>query len=183
VPCATGEEPLTIAMLLSEAGWFDRADFELVGSDASLEAIRRAQRGLYPERSFRNLPAALREKYFSREREGWRAAPSLHERISYDVVNLMDSRQTSRYVTAPVVFCRNVFIYFSDQSIRRVVESFERSMPAPGYLCVGAAESLLRRTNVFDLQEIGGAFMYVKGKDVDSGAPDLPVLASRERAS
>src|SRR5262245_25290579 len=59
VPCATGEEPLTMAMLLEEAGWFDRVPIELVASDASPYAIARAKKGMYGQRSFRNLPAAL----------------------------------------------------------------------------------------------------------------------------
>src|SRR4051812_26084108 len=53
--CATGEEPLTIAMALEEAGWFDRATIEIYASDASTSAIEKARRGVYRERSFRNL--------------------------------------------------------------------------------------------------------------------------------
>jgi chemotaxis protein methyltransferase CheR len=60
------------------------------------------------------------------------------------------------------VFCRNVFIYFSDASIRRSVDLFARYMRPPAYLCVGASESLLRLTTRFELQEIGGAFVYVR---------------------
>src|SRR5262245_53166925 len=54
--CATGEEPLTIAMALNEAGWFERASIEIVATDASSKAIDRAEKGVYRERSFRNLP-------------------------------------------------------------------------------------------------------------------------------
>lgn len=162
IPCATGEEPLTIAMLLSESGWLNRAPIELVGSDASPRAIARAEQGEYTRRAFRNLPLALREKYFAPHENSWRVIPALHSRVSYSLVNLMAEEQVVRYASAPVIVCRNVFIYFSDQSIRRVLEVFERSMPSPGYLCVGASESLLRRTKAFELQEIGGAFMYVK---------------------
>src|SRR5688572_17305200 len=54
VPCASGEEPLTVAMLLEEAGWFDRADIRIVGSDASQAAIAKARAGRYGGRSFRN---------------------------------------------------------------------------------------------------------------------------------
>jgi len=57
---------------------------------------------------------------------------------------------------------------------------FERLMPSPGYLCVAAAESLLKRTTMFELQEIGGAFMYVKhGNAAETSGP----LRSVERAS
>ena len=162
IPCATGEEPLTVAMLLAESGWFGRIPIELAASDASPTAIARAKAGRYSGRSFRNLPAAMREKYFV-EHDGYATvAPGLHNRVSYDVVNLMADDQVAPHASAPIVLCRNVFIYFSDTSIRRALAAFERRMPTPGFLCVGASESLLRRTTEFSLQEIGGAFMYVK---------------------
>ncbi len=161
IPCASGEEPLTLAMLLNEQGWFDRAPIELLASDASPAAIERARAGQYRGRAFRNLPAAMREKYFVEQDGAWNIVPDLHRRVRYDVVNLMDDDAVARHA-GPIVFCRNVFIYFSDQSIRRVLSTFERSMPSPGYLCVAAAESLLRRTTAFELEEIGGSFMYVK---------------------
>jgi chemotaxis protein methyltransferase CheR len=163
VPCATGEEPLTIAMVLEERGWFARAPFRIVGSDASPAAVEKAKRGRYRERSFRNLPAALRERYFAKTGEEWQVSPDLHSRVAFDVVNLQDAGHVARWGQSPVVFCRNVFIYFSEKSIRRTVELFARHMPSPAYLCVGASESLLRLTTSFELQEIGGAFVYVRG--------------------
>jgi chemotaxis protein methyltransferase CheR len=78
--------------------------------------------------------------------------PDLHRRVSYDIVNLMNEDQMARHASASIVFCRNVFIYFSDRSIRRALDVLERSMPSPGYLCVAAAESLLRRTTIFALR-------------------------------
>jgi chemotaxis protein methyltransferase CheR len=82
----------------------------------------------------------------------------------------MADDQVARHASAPLIVCRNVFIYFSDQSIRRALQAFERAMPSPAYLCVGAAESLLRRTTAFALEEIGGAFMYVKPQVADAQA-------------
>jgi chemotaxis protein methyltransferase CheR len=180
IPCATGEEPLTIAILLTEAGWFDRAPIELLASDASSSAVGRARKGQYTRRSFRNLPMNLRDKYFVQHDGYWSAVPELQRRVSYDIVNLMIEDQVTRHASAPVVFCRNVFIYFSDRSIRRALGVFERLMPSPGYLCVAAAESLLRRTSVFELQDIGGAFMYVKRAVHEQLATCAPTV---ERAS
>jgi chemotaxis protein methyltransferase CheR len=160
--CASGEEPLTIAMLLEEAGWFDRAPIELIASDASPAAIARARKGEYTQRSFRNLPPELKEKFFVADEHRWTVIPELHNRVSYDLVNLVADDQVSRCASAPVIVCRNVFIYFSDRSIQKTLAAFERAMPSPAYLCVGVSESLLRRTSAFDLQEIGGAFVYVK---------------------
>ena len=168
--CASGEEPLTVAMLLEEAGWFDRAPIEVMASDASPAAIARARKGEYTQRSFRNLPSHLRDKYFVAHGNHWTVVPELHRRVTYDVVNLVAESQVARYASAPVILCRNVFIYFSDRSISKTLTMFNEGMPAPAYLCVGVSESLLRRTLAFDLQEIGGAFIYVKGSSHTSGA-------------
>ncbi|HUR53159.1 MAG TPA: protein-glutamate O-methyltransferase CheR [Gemmataceae bacterium] len=163
--CATGEEPLTIAMALAEAGWFGRADVEVWASDTSPAALERAERGVYRERSFRALPADLREKYFTPAGDGWRVDPALRARVRYSRANLLDPAETRHLATAPFVFCRNVFIYFSTQTVSRVVRQFAERMPRPGYLFVGVSESLVRAKTAFELEEVGGAFVYAKRPD------------------
>jgi chemotaxis protein methyltransferase CheR len=162
--CASGEEPLTIAMALAEAGWLGRVPVEIRASDASPAAIEKARRGVYRERSFRNLPAELRAKYFTQEGETktWRVDAKLHRLIEWGVVNLMDEAEVAPRASANVIFCRNVFIYFSNQSIGRTVRTFAAHVRPPGYLFVGASESLLRLSDDFELQEIGNAFVYVR---------------------
>lgn len=163
VPCSTGEEPLTIALALNEAGWFGRGAFELNAGELSPAALARARGGLYRERSFRSLPGHLREKYFTREGEMWRIAPELHARVSWNTVNLNDTAQVERLAAgANVIFCRNVFIYFSEQAISRTVRAFHRGLSTPGHLFIAAAESLLKLTTDFELREVGGAFVYIK---------------------
>jgi chemotaxis protein methyltransferase CheR len=78
--------------------------------------------------------------------------------------------EVGQLASAPVIFCRNVFIYFSKEMIGNIVERIAHRMPAGGYLCVGASESLLRLTNDFDLKEIGEAFIYVRKETHGSGA-------------
>jgi chemotaxis protein methyltransferase CheR len=163
VPCASGEEPLTIAMLLEERGWFERARIELHAGDASPAALERARRRVYRERAFRSLPDAMRSRYFRRCGDGWQVDAALHARVaSWRRINLMAAGDLAALGWCDIVFCRNVFIYFSDAAVRRVVAALAAQMPSPGYLCVGAAESLLRTSSAFDLEEIGGAFVYVK---------------------
>ena len=162
--CATGEEPLTIAIALNEAGWFQKAAIEIVASDASTRAIERARAGVYRDRAFRNLPPDLREKYFEPDGSGWRVSRELHSRIKWRMANLIDEREIAPLAAADFIFCRNVFIYFSEGAIGRVVRSFSRFIRPPGYLFVGAAESLLRVTNDFTLTEIDDAFVYVKSE-------------------
>lgn len=170
--CATGEEPLTIAIALNEAGWFDRLPIELVASDASTNAIERAQKGVYRERAFRNLPADLKQRYFTRDESnsGWRINSDIHERVRWSVVNLIDEEQIKPLASAHVIFCRNVFIYFSDSAIRHVVRSFAKYIRTPGFLFIGASESLVRLSANYTLTEIDDAFVYLKqeGLPVDS---------------
>jgi chemotaxis protein methyltransferase CheR len=164
VPCAGGEEPLTIAMMLEEGGWFARAPIEIHGSDGSPAAIARARAGRYRDRAFRTLPEPFKTRYFRADGDAWRPTDRLSARItSWSVVNLVDDAiVTAQAARCAVIFCRNLFIYFSDKTIRSVVERLADSMPNPGYLCIGASESLLRITNRFCLEEIGGAFVYVR---------------------
>jgi chemotaxis protein methyltransferase CheR len=162
-PCATGEEPLTIAMALTEAGWFDRVPIEIHGSDASSAAIDKARAGRYRQRSMRAIPPAILERYFTAADGTYVPHPSLTRRITtWSVVNLMIPEEVAPYARFPIVFCRNAFIYFSPHAIGKVVAQLGRSMPSPGYLCVGASESLLTITSTFALEEMDRAFVYVK---------------------
>lgn len=160
--CATGEEPISIAIALNEAGWFERLPIEIYASDASYSAIAKAQQGLYRERSFRNLAPSLQMKYFRPEQNGWRIVPEIHTRIKWKRANLLEESEVKSLAKVPIIFCRNVFIYFSEKAISKVVHWFYESMPNPGHLFVGTSESLLKVTKDFELQEIGGAFVYVK---------------------
>jgi chemotaxis protein methyltransferase CheR len=160
--CATGDEPITIAMALDQAGWFNRIPIEICASDMSPTAINSAKRGVYKARSFRRLPAELRDRYFTRVSDGWEIDPSIRTRITWRNANMTNRAEIESLAHSHVIFCRNVFIYFSEQTIRTVVQTFEQCMASPGYLFVGAAESLLRVTNRFRLQQIEGAFVYVR---------------------
>jgi chemotaxis protein methyltransferase CheR len=160
--CASGEEPLSIAMALNEAGWFGRIPIEIYATDGSPQSVHMAQTGIYRDRSFRALPEEMKLKYFNKEDAGWRVDSGLHQHIRWATANLASESDVRRLASVPIIFCRNVFIYFSDQSIRQTVQMFYESMKTPGYLFVGVAESLLRVASQFELRQLGGAFVYVK---------------------
>jgi chemotaxis protein methyltransferase CheR len=163
IPCATGEEPLSIAMALEEAGWFERARIEIHASDGSAAALAKARAGLYRERSFRSLPVFLRDKYFEPRGTQWSPIASLHRRItSWTLVNLMARDEMLANAGCQIVFCRNAFIYFSHDSMKQVLKTFEDAMPVPGFLFVGASESLSRLTDRFFLEDVDRAFVYTK---------------------
>lgn len=160
--CASGEEPLSIAMALDDADWFARAPVEIIATDASPLAIERARRAVYRERSVRNLPVRLREKYLSSGESGWSVAPALAARVDYRLANLLDPGAIAPLATAPIIFCRNVFIYFSADAIRKVVDGFAGAMPDGGYLFLGASESIVRLTDRLTLIQLGDSFVYKK---------------------
>src|SRR5688500_6722184 len=124
VPCASGEEPLTLAMLLDREGLLAGGRVTLRAADASPAAVRAAQSGVYRERSFRALPSAMRERYFTRDGDRWRIDRALIEHVEWSTLNLMSEEDTARLEGADVIVCRNVFIYFSDASMKKVVETF-----------------------------------------------------------
>lgn len=157
--CATGEEAYSIVIALREAGWGTHP-IEVVASDASEAALEKARLAVYRERSFRSLPDHLREKYFRPAQGGLQLDRSIVERVSFHQLNLVAAEEAERFASSPVIFCRNVFIYFSSTSIARTVATFARRMAPGSHLFVGASESLLKVTTDFELQELGSAFVY-----------------------
>jgi chemotaxis protein methyltransferase CheR len=159
--CATGEEPYTIAMALQEGGWGSHP-IEVWGSDASEAALDKARAAVFRERSFRALGPELRQKYFRPVQGGFALNRDLADRVRFRWANLIDTAQTADLASSQVIFCRNVFIYFSPAAINRVVTGFAQRMPADGNLFIGASESLLKITQEFELCEIKQAFVYRK---------------------
>lgn len=163
--CCSGEEPLSIAIALAESGHLETGRVEIVGSDASCAMLERARRGMYRARSFRQLPTELRDRYFCQlDADTWRPQERLSSFISWHQANLVNPTEWSGLAEADAVFCRNVFIYFSDDAIRRVARALERHMPDDGYLFLGASESLTRFGTGFRLQELGKSFVYMKAR-------------------
>ena len=164
-PCASGEEPLSIAMALTEAGWFERAWIEVHASDASEAALKKAEARLYGGRSFRQLPDWLRDRYFEfvPGTTSWRVKSVIFDRIrSWTRVNAVVPHEVVTRAGSDVIFCRNLFIYFDQRTIQRIVDQFADCMRSPAFLCVGAAESLLRLTTRFDARDVCGAYVYEK---------------------
>ncbi len=162
--CCSGEEPISVAIALAETGQLQPGAVEIVATDGSRAMIERALRGEYAERSFRQLPEKLKERYFEPVGDRWRPLDRLRRVIRYDIANLARPADVHRFAAADVILCRNVFIYFADDVIRDVVRVFHNSMPPDAYLFLGAAESLTRLGVDLQLAEVGGAFAYVKAR-------------------
>ncbi|HYO53586.1 protein-glutamate O-methyltransferase CheR [Archangium sp.] len=155
---ATGEEPYTLAILLAERGLLDRVS--ILATDIGTQALERARRAEYGERSLRALPAGVLGKWLHRRGEKVSVEPSLREHVEWARVNLKDEEALRRLGTFDAILCRNVLIYFSDEVTRRVVEFLTACLHPGGYLLVGASESLMRFGTSLASIELGGAFFY-----------------------
>jgi chemotaxis protein methyltransferase CheR len=158
--CATGEEPLTIAMALDAGRLLQSVD--LVASDVSDVSLARARAGRYGARSLRDVPApALAERYLRPTGDGGFAVDErLRAAIELRKVNLADAAQVAAVGPCDFIFCRNVLIYFSDDTARRVVEALTRALVPGGALFVGISESLLRFGTSLECEERGDVFLY-----------------------
>ncbi len=145
--CSTGEEPLTLAMVLTELFAGQQVDWRILATDISTRALLAAQRGLYSENTLKSVPPTLRSRYFAKHAPAGsaevvsKASAEIHERIMWRRVNLSQPPFPLKG-NLDIVFCRNVMIYFDDTVRRRLVRDFCRLLKPGGILIVGAAESL-----------------------------------------
>jgi chemotaxis protein methyltransferase CheR len=161
--CATGEEPYTMAISLLENQPLIKGKVEIVATDSNSEAIALARAGAFGERSFRKIPNYILANYFKvQDSARYRISDEVRGMVQFFHLNLMNQAGMEEMKDFDLIFCRNVFIYFSRLAVGQVVQNFYNSLRDPGYLFVAAAESLLRITTSFDLQEVGKAFVYKK---------------------
>lgn len=160
--CSTGEEPYTIAMLISEKGNFNGWDIEIHGSDINQRVLQTARRGIYRKNSFRTTEPYFIKKYFIEEDGSWRINDSVRKNVNFSCLNLLDSFKTRFLGKMDVIFCRNVLIYFDSASRRRVIENFYDRLADGGYLLLGHAESLINISTAFTLKHLKNDMVYQK---------------------
>jgi chemotaxis protein methyltransferase CheR len=144
--CSSGEEPYTLAMVLSEHAYrFGARDFALLGTDVSTNVLDRARSGIYDEAQIAPVPAELRKKYLRRGKDDRllmaRVIPELRQKVSFHQLNFMDAdyRIKNKF---DVIFFRNVMIYFDKATQEAVIQKICRNLNPGGYLFVGHSESL-----------------------------------------
>lgn len=161
--CATGEEPLTLAMLLDDRGLLDKVD--IVASDISTQAIARARAGRFSKRALRDgHPPDLARRYLDITASGITVAPRLLSHIGLRTVNLVDDEAVASLGTFDTIVCRNVLIYFRDEQTVQVVARLGRALNSDGLLCVGVSESLLRFGTAMTCEERAGNFFYRRAR-------------------
>jgi chemotaxis protein methyltransferase CheR len=144
--CSTGEEPYTLAMVLSEYGLSHPGfAFRILGTDISTDVLKKAALGIYSSDAIKPVPAALKARYFLRGREAGssrvRVAPELRRLVEFHRLNFMDAeyRLTEKF---DVIFCRNVIIYFDRPTQQSILEKITQRLQPKGYLFMGHAETL-----------------------------------------
>ncbi|HWO08746.1 MAG TPA: protein-glutamate O-methyltransferase CheR, partial [Polyangiaceae bacterium] len=160
--CSTGEEPITMSMLLDQHGLLGKV--ELVATDISSNALATARAGEYGRRSLRqhvSVPAIAAKWLIERER-GVAVAPALRAAIRWERLNLMDEAAIQALGAFDLILCRNVLIYFRDATAARVVRQLGDQLRPRGALLVGVSESLMRFGTSLSCEEIGGVFLYRK---------------------
>lgn len=153
--CATGEEVYSIGMLLHEyyGNRLASIDSGLLASDISLAALQEAGEGIYAELKLRELPVAYRNANFEKKTDDTYAVKEeIKKMVLFKRLNLMaDSFPLKGQFDA--IFCRNVMIYFDQQSRKKVVQTLFNYVKPGGYFFIGHSESLRREDC---------PFMYVK---------------------
>jgi chemotaxis protein methyltransferase CheR len=163
VGCSTGEEALTLAMIVYDSGQFFWGwDVKIMGLDVDPEALGKAARGIYHQNSFRAMSQAATERHFVKVATGMQAKDVLRRMVTLRQGNLLDAASFEGLGPVDVVFCRNVLIYFSDATTLRAVRLFHDTLEPGGYLFLGHAESLSRITDTFTPIRFQGAMVYQK---------------------
>ncbi len=138
--CSTGEEPYTLAMcMLEEVRFHAIWDLSIYATDISTEVLTKAQTGVYNRRSVDKLPQDYLEKYFMKKDERYIISNAVKKLVEFDYANLIDAYYENGF---DIIFCRNVLIYFKDESKMEILAKFHDSLNDGGYLFLGPTESI-----------------------------------------
>ena len=147
--CSSGQEPYSLAMILREEGAkLAGRRVEIVATDISREMLEKCKAGLYSQFEVqRGLPVQYLVKYFAQIGDKWRIDAGLRELIHFREFNLL--QDPAALGTFDVVFCRNVLIYFDNDTKHTVLERINRLLAPDGFLYLGGAETVLGISDKF----------------------------------
>ena len=149
--CSTGEEPYSIAILLSELVNRNNIDMKILATDISTKVLKTAVNGIYPKERTKNIPVQLLRKYFQIGQKGWdghyRVKRELRDIVKFMRFNLMEPPPSNDIFD--VIFCRNVMIYFDKGTQNNLVNRFYDCLEQEAYLFIGHSESLTGLTHRF----------------------------------
>ena len=159
--CATGEEPYSVAMVMSELGALPM-EVDLWATDLNLAAIEAAKQGRFSVRRVGNMAPERVERFFKPVEEGFEVHPALREYVRFDGLNLAapSFHEMVSHGSLDLILCRNVIIYFDLPTIRGLMDRFLQALRPGGLLFLGYSESLFKVYDRFEMIEVDGAFVY-----------------------
>ena len=173
---STGQEPYSLAMCLKEmgaalTGW----RIEIVATDLSQEVLEKSKAGIYSQFEVqRGLPIQMLVKYFKPNGETWQINPELRAMIQHRQLNLL--QDFSHLGTFDVIFCRNVLIYFDQETKINIFNRLARQIEPDGFLVLGAAETVVGLTESFKpIPDRRG--LYRPNAAAAGGAPRMAAVA------
>jgi chemotaxis protein methyltransferase WspC len=140
VPCAGGEEPYTMAMVLSDAG-IPHDRYIIDAFDISPGCIERARTGVYGRNAFRNQDLGFRERHFKPcGDDEFRIDDDIRKQVRFRQGNILDTDLDARASSYDIIFCRNLLIYFNKPTTRAAIARLDQLLRRDGQLFVGYAE-------------------------------------------
>jgi chemotaxis protein methyltransferase CheR len=168
---STGQEPYSLAMCLKEMS-AATAGFriEIIATDLSQEVLEKSRAGIYSQFEVqRGLPIQLLVKYFRQTGEFWQISADIRAMVQHRQLNLL--HDLSGLGVFDVIFCRNVLIYFDQDTKINVFNRLAKAVEADGFLVLGAAETVVGLTDTFKPHP------DKRGLYRPSGASAAPVVA------
>lgn len=150
--CSSGEEPYTMAMVLSEylSGNQSSMDADILATDISVSVLETAMAGIYQVDKMSQVPFSYQQRYFSLLKDGnWAVKQRLRNMVLFRRLNLM-SREFQFKGLFQVIFCRNVMIYFDKATQQKLIEKFHRYTEPGGYLLIGHSETIDRGAGLYE---------------------------------
>jgi chemotaxis protein methyltransferase CheR len=165
--CCTGEEPYSLAILLrTRIPNIQDWNITIVGTDINTRFLKKAAEGVYSEWSFRATPHHYKERYFRRTTNGrFEIVPEIRRMVRFSQLNLAEDAYPSFINDTnnmDVIFCRNVFIYFSPERIHTAVQSLHRALIDRGWLIVSPSETAYLPSSLFEAYPFPGTIIHQK---------------------
>jgi len=136
--CSTGEEPYSLVMLLSK--FMPLNKINIIATDIDKMAIERAKTGLYSKKSLTNLPPKFVQDFFTPRGEDYQIKDAVKSRVSFKSMNLLEDTYPSG---CDLIICRNVMIYFTEETKSAMYHKFHNALKPHGVLFVGGTEQII----------------------------------------
>lgn len=176
LPCASGEEPYSMAMALLGAG-FPASRLQIDGVDISAPVLTHARRALYGKNAFRGEPLDFRERYFAATAHGHRLDDAVRQPVSFHQANVLAPDFLPGEERYDIIFCRNLLIYFDRATQDTAVRVLQRLLKATGVLFVGPSETGLLLNHDFVSAKLPLAFAFRKIEAAAHALRPVPALA------